>query len=67
MLTADMDFRVRLMLFWAGLREPTRKPPVNEELDARLDKVDKRLDRLDARDKAVGEAYDRGDVALHRR
>jgi hypothetical protein len=55
------------MLFLRALREPHVPPPVNVELDERLDVVDKRLDRLDARDKLVANAYRRSDAALRRK
>ena len=56
----DVDFKSRLMLLWRALLSPGDKPPVNRELDKRLDRVDVRLDRLAA-------SYRRGDRAMRRR
>lgn len=55
-----MDRPNRLTLLIRALRSPTSKPPVNIELDQRLDAIDQRLDLLQAE-------YRRGDVALKRR
>jgi hypothetical protein len=50
------------MLFDA-LRDPARKPPLDAELEERLDVVDKRLDRLER----LVAGYKRADAALRRR
>lgn len=58
-----MGLRERVTMLFDALRDPARKPPLDAELEERLDVVDKRLDRLER----LVAGYKRADAALRRR